>query len=176
MRLNCIVCLPVLLLVCSVAEGKSEDKEQKEDKRKELSMGRYVGGGVATIFLGGGIGHAVQGRWHDGGWPHTVMQIGGAFVYGFGRGFTKGYLRSNPEATRKEINEMKTFEYVLASVGLVLLASSRITEIITVWFINEDKYKLVNAPKKQASSYALLPHVHQDGTMGMQLALSIPIN
>src|SRR5512140_558304 len=37
----------------------------------EISGGRYLGGGMAAVFFGFGVGHAVQGRWLDQGWIFT---------------------------------------------------------------------------------------------------------
>jgi hypothetical protein len=45
----------------------------------EISDGQHVGGGVASVFLGFGIGQAIQGRWSDKGWIFTV---GDATAYG----------------------------------------------------------------------------------------------
>lgn len=41
-------------------------------QRGEISDGAHIGGGVANIFLGFGIGQAIQGRWSEKGWLFTV--------------------------------------------------------------------------------------------------------
>lgn len=38
----------------------------------EISEGAHVGGVVANVFLGFGVGQAVQGRWSDTGWIFTL--------------------------------------------------------------------------------------------------------
>ncbi|MBA3499447.1 MAG: hypothetical protein M4D80_38270 [Myxococcota bacterium] len=38
----------------------------------EISSGQHIGGGVAALFLGFGVGQAVQGRWSDTGWIFTL--------------------------------------------------------------------------------------------------------
>ena len=45
-----------------------------EMRVKTIKQGRYIGGGVASLFLGFGIGHAIQGRWKEKGWIHTTTQ------------------------------------------------------------------------------------------------------
>ena len=44
---------------------------------KTVSQSKYIGGGIASIFLGWGIGHAIQGRYKDRGWIFTA---GGALI------------------------------------------------------------------------------------------------
>lgn len=41
-------------------------------QRGEISDGAHVGGGLANVFLGFGIGQAIQGRWSEKGWLFTV--------------------------------------------------------------------------------------------------------
>lgn len=38
----------------------------------EISDGAHVGGGVAAIFVGFGVGQAIQGRWSERGWIFTL--------------------------------------------------------------------------------------------------------
>ena len=153
-------------------EGESEDSD-----RKEISTGRYVGGGIASLFLGLGIGHAIQGRYADWGWVHTVMQLGGIVIATIGQ---------------VEVDEaLGIHEYPLPpidydklesgrrtrSTGYLLLIGSRIAEIIGVWIINEDRYKIVSNDKQlyQKGSISLLPTFNDKGDVELQLALSIPI-
>lgn len=38
----------------------------------EISDGAHIGGGVAAIFVGFGVGQAIQGRWSERGWIFTL--------------------------------------------------------------------------------------------------------
>jgi hypothetical protein len=53
----------------------------------EISDGQHLGGGVAALFFGFGIGQAVQGRWSDTGWIFTLGE--GASMVAFVAGFVK---------------------------------------------------------------------------------------
>lgn len=48
--------------------------------RGEISTGRYILGGVLSIWPGLGIGQAVQLRYRDRGWIFTVGELGSATV------------------------------------------------------------------------------------------------
>lgn len=63
----------------------AEDQELLE--RGPISTGEHIGGGVAALFLGFGIGHAVQGRWSDRGWIFTLGETAsvGLMIYGLTR-------------------------------------------------------------------------------------------
>ena len=58
-------------------------------ERGFISQGEHIGGGLAAMFLGFGIGQAIQGRWGDKGWIFTVGEaasIVGVF-YGVAQAF-----------------------------------------------------------------------------------------
>ncbi|HEX7839813.1 MAG TPA: hypothetical protein VF469_20195 [Kofleriaceae bacterium] len=42
----------------------------------EISDGRYIGGGIASLFFGWGIGQAIQGRYSDTGKIFTIGEAG----------------------------------------------------------------------------------------------------
>jgi hypothetical protein len=42
----------------------------------EISDGAHIGGGVASLFFGFGVGQAVQGRWSDKGYIFTIGEVG----------------------------------------------------------------------------------------------------
>lgn len=44
-------------------------------QKGEISDGAHVGGAAASVFLGFGIGQAVQGRYGETGWIFTVGEI-----------------------------------------------------------------------------------------------------
>jgi hypothetical protein len=47
-------------------------EEHERLQRGEISDMAHVGGGMANVFLGFGIGQAIQGRWSEKGWLFTV--------------------------------------------------------------------------------------------------------
>lgn len=61
----------------------SSASEDYNSSAKTISTGRYIGGGVASILVGFGVGHAIQGRYKEKGWIFTVAElvtIGGYFT------------------------------------------------------------------------------------------------
>lgn len=57
-----------------VAQLSEED--QALLARGEISEGRYIGGALASMFFGFGVGQAVHGRYHDTGWIFTLGETG----------------------------------------------------------------------------------------------------
>ena len=57
----------VLLTAMLFALSLPALSESYSPDTKTISTGKYVGGGVASIFLGWGIGHAIQGRYAERG-------------------------------------------------------------------------------------------------------------
>lgn len=49
-------------------------EDQRILQRGEIDQGRYIAGGVVGTIAGFGIGHAIQGRYRDGGWVFTVAE------------------------------------------------------------------------------------------------------
>lgn len=62
-------------------------EDQELLSQGSISTGEHIGGGVAALFLGFGIGHAVQGRWMDRGWIFTLGETAsvGLVIYGMSR-------------------------------------------------------------------------------------------
>jgi hypothetical protein len=62
-------------------------------ERGYISDGEHIGGGLAALMLGFGIGQAVQGRWSDKGWIFTVGEGVSllAMFYGIAESFDCGY-------------------------------------------------------------------------------------
>jgi hypothetical protein len=59
--------------------------EQFLMSRGYIKPGEHIGGGLAAVAFGFGVGQAIQGRWGETGWIFTVGETltGIAFVYGF---------------------------------------------------------------------------------------------
>jgi hypothetical protein len=53
-------------------------------ERGEVSTGAWIGGGAAALWIGMGVGQAVQGRWSDTGWIFTLGEPAAvvAVIYG----------------------------------------------------------------------------------------------
>ena len=50
-------------------------EEQEMLMKGEISDGEHLGGGLAALFLGFGIGQGIQGRWSDKGWLFTLGDV-----------------------------------------------------------------------------------------------------
>lgn len=133
-------------------ENRGLDQEQDKVKKKEIEQGQYVGGGIVALLIGLGIGHAVQGRYGEGGWVHTVFQLSGSIMLATG-GITS------------------------SGIGGFLLVGSRIAEIVGIWIIDKERYEIVSNNKQlyQKGSISLLPAFNAKGNAGLQLVASLPI-
>ena len=104
-----------------------------ESSTKTISNGAYIGGGVASIFLGFGIGTAIQGRYR---WIHSLTQglcVGGLIAAG---AMTIG------DAVQGEINWTTMSLYF--AFGLAF-GGFRIWEVIDTWML-PDNYRIVKEP------------------------------
>jgi MFS family permease len=63
----------------------------------EISDGQHIGGVVAGLFFGFGIGQAVQGRWSDTGWIFTLGEAASitALMVGFVQSFNDCFAEEN---------------------------------------------------------------------------------
>lgn len=90
-----------------------------------ITDGQYIGGGVASLFVGFGVGQAVEGRWHDTGWIFTLGEpvAFGVFIYGLMQNIgcigTSGGCSNNHDAGSTAI-----------VVGAVSLVGLRLWEVI----------------------------------------------
>lgn len=128
----------------------------------EISMDKYLAGGILGTFLGYGIGHSAQDRWlSDYGWFYTLSQVAGSVVLGVGlNSYRKCYDYDDEDECRSDAVS------ILGWGGLVLL-SSKTAETITIWLPNRERYRIV------AIKPALAFHpVLGKNNLGMQLALS----
>src|SRR5260221_3716305 len=67
-----------------------EDRDLLESG--EISDGQHMGGGLCALFVGLGVGQAVEGRWHETGWIFTLGETASmvAFMWGFFEQFNAG--------------------------------------------------------------------------------------
>jgi hypothetical protein len=53
-----------------------DDNDRSVLEQGEISDAQTTGGGIAAIFVGFGVGQAIQGRWLERGWMFTVVDAG----------------------------------------------------------------------------------------------------
>jgi len=149
-----------------------ENIDDDEEQRKEMSTARYaIGGIMGTFFFGAGMGHLIQGRYFDdGGWMHTAAQLTTITmsIYGF---VAAGICYADFHCSIDKSKGLAALGYL----GLTFYSASRLWEIISVWYINEDKYEIVSKPKAQQATYSLLPILSNNGDVGLSLAISLPV-
>ena len=92
-----------------------------------ISQGQHIGGGVAALFIGWGVGQAVQGRWHETGYIFTLGEPAafGVILYG-----ASLYLHDCPLFVETEPTSCQHPHGVgLFWGGLVALSALRIYEV-----------------------------------------------
>ena len=90
-----------------------------------IGTGRYIAGGVLSIYPGFGIGHAVQGRYLQKGWIFTVGEVASAYVVldGLGKCGLTAAIYNNGTCSGTE--------NIVAGVAVFL--GFKIWEIIDAW-------------------------------------------
>ena len=148
----------------------SQESLTEYEESKTVSQGKYMGGGIASIFIGWGLGHAIQGRYSERGWIFTA---GGALsAVGF-----IGFLSSKQDALM-EAQGLENKEYMEHIVSLsekdyVFLGAMligfgiRIWEIIDVWMIPSN-YKIV-----RESPFQIKPVAFYDSNTNFNYGLSL---
>jgi len=98
----------------------------------EISIGRYVTGGILSYVAGFGIGHAVQGRWSERGWIFTFGEVAsfGAMLYGVA------------QCCQHQRGE----NYILA--GALMLAAFRVWGVVDAWVVPPHHNKQVRALRR----------------------------
>jgi hypothetical protein len=121
----------------------------------ELGSVRYTLGGIASLYPGFGLGHAIQGRWGSAGWRYTVGEaasvaavMGGVLAL-FGCG-------GDVEAERRCDTNVPTGALIVGGIGFTLL---RVLEIADAWgggSRHRESYD--RATRKIAAAKALASH------------------
>ena len=128
---------------------------------RTISQGRYIGGGVASIFLGFGIGHAIQGRWKERGWIHTVVQPVAfiAFLWSAGN-----FLEASISSGTAKTGSVPIGEIGLMTGAVLLLGGIRIWEMVDVWML-PDSVRIISSSRKTGtpSLYSYEPTVNVPG-------------
>ena len=127
---------------------------------KMISNGAYIGGGVASIFLGFGIGTAIQGRYK---WIHSVTQ--GLCVAGL---VTTAVVTIDDAVSSGKLNSTTLYMYL--GFGL-LIGGFRVWEVIDTWML-PDHYKIGKEP-----AFQVLPLAYYDQDLdATSLGLSLKYN
>jgi|SRR5665647_2668115 len=136
--------------------------------RGEISIGRYVTGGILSYAIGFGVGHAVQGRWNDQGWIYTVGEgaAGVAIMYGLSQAIGgRGGFDGNTERNRRGER------YLIG--GFLVLAGFRVWEVVDAWVAPPIHNRKVRALKQQLGlappvyGFYLAPPQSPDATGGV---------
>ena len=121
---------------------------------KTMLNGQYVGGGVVSLFVGYGIGHAIQGRYMERGWIFTASELGVLAV------FMSTLIYSLKDVISDDYQPNDNIEYVtyimdhaakpLPLISLLAFVGVRIWEVVDVWNLPSD-YKIVKESPFQLS-------------------------
>ena len=131
---------------------------------RTISQGQYMGGGVASIFLGFGVGHAIQGRWKERGWIHTVVQSV-SLITSLGVVFVGLSTMGSPSAPGGGMTLVGG--PVWGPVGIIasfVLTGSKIWEVVDVWML-PDSVRIISSSRKTGTSslYSYEPRVNVPG-------------
>lgn len=77
MKKYIISCLIAVVFYNPQAPATTEEDNifQQSTHQKTISNQDYIGGGLASLFIGFGAGHAIQGRYVESGWVFTVLDV-----------------------------------------------------------------------------------------------------
>ena len=123
---------------------------------KTISNGRYIGGGVASIFLGFGIGHAIQGRWGERGWTFTLLDTIGV----------SGMIASSV-ALRDDIREGVLIGGFVGSI--LIFVTSKIWSIADAWVL-PSQYKIAQESRFQVNPL-IVSNYSDLSTVGLGLGM-----
>lgn len=140
--------------------------------RGEISIGKYVTGGVLSYVLGFGIGHAVQGRWSERGWIFTAGEVASltAILYGIAQIDHNHYDPEYPSENHDRQNR-RGGQYAIA--GIVGLLAFRAWGVVDAWVAPPIHNRKVRALKQQlglappAYGFYLAPAQASGGTGGV---------
>ena len=138
--------LLLVFLFSFQAFSKTGNSFSNYENRKTISQGRYIVGGVAGIFPGFGIGHAIQGRYSDRGWIFTTgsVLIPVSFYMTIFFGTASGYQPDNKFL----------LSATYASLGLIFIGMGiKIWEMVDVWLL-PSHYKITKKSPVQIKPLA----------------------
>ena len=146
----------------------SDSEEVYSSSAHTISNGLYIGGGVASIFVGFGIGHAIQGRYGEKGWIFTVADL-----VAIGGYFTSVVFLAGDVMDAAEAGETISAGTVKKKGGLALgflaaMVGVRIWEIIDAWML-PSHYKVVKESPFQAAPLISWNHMNSSFDVGLSL-------
>jgi len=148
----------------------SNDSYSSGSNMRTINNGRYVGGGVASIFIGFGIGHAIQGRWKEKGWIHTVVQGGAVLAYIGSVIFTVGSASHYNPTSAQVYNESATFAGLGITLGIaIVILGSRIWEIIDAWSLPSSIKIVSSSQQMQIDTFSSLYPYNKVDAPGISL-------
>ncbi|MEE2789564.1 MAG: hypothetical protein VX589_19655 [Myxococcota bacterium] len=100
--------------------AKLSDDDRALLARGPYSNGEHIGGVLGSVFVGFGVGHAIQGRYSERGWIFTVGELLSIFIL----------MRGVGECVADAIDGEEVCDSSLIEVGLVGFAGLRIWEIV----------------------------------------------
>ena len=119
--------------VKEVENNRERAIEPTKGYTKTLNNKEYIGGAFASMFLGFGIGHAIQGRWWDeGGWVFTLGEgvTLGVILSSILKGPTSNYGSFDSiERVLWEVHNWSTY------ISLALFVSLRVWASIDTWVL-----------------------------------------
>ena len=138
-----------------------------EESFKTISTGQYIGGGVASLLLGWGVGHIIQGRYSKKAWIFTAgSAVAAVGSIGFLFSFRSSRSKAMESNTPAEALSMSGAGY--AFLGLTLVgAGVRIWELIDVWML-PSHYKVV-----KKSPFEIKPLAFYDSYKNFNYGLSL---
>jgi uncharacterized protein YcfJ len=98
--------------------------------KPEISVGRYVTGGVIGSVVGLGIGHGIQGRYADMGWIFTVTEAVALTVMAAGVARCVNDDNNNNNVVDDKCSNAAKNEVVLGYLGFL---GFHVWEIVDVW-------------------------------------------
>jgi hypothetical protein len=102
-------------------------------QRGFITDGEHLGGGLAALFVGFGVGQAVQGRWGRKGWIFTVGELGSMAVmfYGLFSAFDNcAAADSDPYASDTSCDRAFSRGFGLMLGGMLALSVFRVWETV----------------------------------------------
>ena len=132
--------------------SKSRSKTDLSEEDQELlargpySSAEHVGGALGGLFLGFGIGHAIQGRYAERGWIFTVGTLLSSFII----------LRGAAECIADAIDEEEECSSRLIDIGLVGLLGFRIWEVVDTIIVPTKRNQRYRYLKSQGYSSRVL--------------------
>ena len=142
--------------------------EDYNSSTKTISNGRYIGGGVASIFVGFGVGHAIQGRYKEKGWIFTVADL-----IAIGGYFTSAVLLVGDAMDAAESGEGINTGAVKTKGGMALAFLAvgigvRVWEMVDAWML-PSHYKVVKESPFQAAPLISWNPMNSSWDLGLSL-------